>query len=77
MKFLLTLLVLVIAVKWWLARARAEQSRPRPRATPPAQPQRILACAHCGLMLPVNEAVFDEHGDAFCGLEHRRLGLRR
>lgn len=80
MKYLLTLLVLVIGVKWWLARSRAEQAarRPRPPAPPaPGQgPQPMLACAHCGLVLPASEVLRDAEGHPFCGSEHRRLGLR-
>ena len=46
------------------------------RAHKPASPQEMVACAHCGLHLPRDEATLD--GDhAFCGEAHRRAGVRR
>lgn len=80
MKYLLTLAVLVIAVKWWLSR-HARPARPvappAPAAPPPAAaPTPMCACAHCGLMLPQGEAWLDEQGRVFCGAEHRHLGPR-
>ena len=78
MKYLLTLAVVILAVRWWIARARAEQRRPPPAPAPPppAPPPPMCACVHCGLMLPAPEAWLDEQGRAFCGAEHRRLGPR-
>ncbi|MBQ0957854.1 hypothetical protein KAK06_02680 [Ideonella sp. 4Y11] len=80
MKFLLTLAVLVIAVKWWLSRQK-RPTRPVPppassAPVPPPAPTPMCACAHCGLMLPQGEAWRDEQGRAFCGAEHRHLGPR-
>jgi len=80
MKFLLTLAILVIAVKWWLSRhGRPTRPAPPPAPVPPppaAAPTPMCACAHCGLMMPVGEAWLDEQGRAFCGAEHRHLGPR-
>lgn len=80
MKYLLTLAILVIAVKWWLSRqARPTRAEPPPASVPPppaAAPLPMCACAHCGLMLPEGEAWLDEQGRAFCCAEHRHLGPR-
>jgi uncharacterized protein len=78
MKYLVTLAVLFIAVKWWLSRQRrtARPAPPPPAAPPPAAPTPMCACEHCGLMLPAGEAWRDEQGRAFCGAEHRHLGPR-
>ncbi len=46
---------------------RGEQAR-RPQA-----PERMVACARCGVHLPESEAIEGE-GGRFCSEEHRRLG---
>lgn len=77
MKYLLTLVVLVIAVKWWLSRHQRPSRPAAPTPPPPASaPTPMCACAHCGLMLPTDEAWLDEQGRPFCGAEHRFLGPR-
>lgn len=43
-----------------------------PRAQAPA---RIVACSHCGLHLPAQEAVFDDEVP-YCGSAHRQAGPR-
>jgi uncharacterized protein len=78
MKYLVLLLVLVIAVgAMWLGRRRGE-ARPAPRrpAEKPAELAQFVACAHCGLHLPQAEAHADAAGRPFCGPEHLRLGPR-
>lgn len=81
-KWLLLALVLIVAF-WWMARARRgdRQDRPPPPPSrsseppPTPTPQPMVACAHCGLRLPVAEAVVDEiTGHPYCGPEHRRAG---
>lgn len=64
---------------WWLRRKfDAGAARPRkdnPAAQPPAEPERITACAQCGLHVPESEGVMDgEH--FYCSDAHRRLGPR-
>ena len=74
MKWLL-LAVVVVAVLWWLGRARrsgevggsgraADPSRPSASGVHPSQgpsqaPQPMVACAHCGVWLPKADAVGD------------------
>lgn len=78
MKYLLVLLVVVIAISVWRNNRRAEreaeaEAAPRPQPPRPlAGPDRMLACAHCGLHLPAAEAVTGRQG-AYCSAEHRRL----
>lgn len=68
----LVLVVLVVAViLWWLS-ARA---RIRPPQRPPTQhePEAFARCAHCGVHLPMNDAVIDR-GIAYCSEAHRLAG---
>ena len=38
-------------------------------------PAVLVACAHCGVLLPQAEAL-QEAGKVYCSAEHRRLGAR-
>lgn len=76
-KPLLTLLVIGLGLWWWLGQRRDAvrgASRSSTPSTPSVQP--MVACAHCGVHLPQHEACFDERGQPFCGMEHRRLGAQ-
>jgi len=67
MKILL-FLVVVFVLLWLL---RGANSRRRGGAPPPAQaPQQMIACAHCGVHLPRDEAL-PGRGGVFCGDAHR------
>jgi len=71
MKYLI--LILVVLIVLWLARSRRRSSPPpstRPAGEPPAPRQPMLACAHCGLHLPRDEAL-PGRGGVFCGETHR------
>jgi uncharacterized protein len=71
MKFVL--FVLAIVVLLWLLRG-AWRRVPPPSAgapTPSPVPQQILACAHCGVHLPRDEAL-PGRGGVFCGEAHRK-----
>ena len=48
-------------------------ARRQGKAQPPPAPERMVACARCGVHLPESEAVQTE-GRHFCSEEHRRLG---
>ncbi len=72
MKYLLVLLVVLLVL--WLIGSRRRRAD-KPPAAPPAGTA-IIACAHCGLHLPEQEALRDAAGRAYCGEEHRRLGVR-
>ena len=77
MKYLLVLIVLIIAYNVWRkqridARRSAEPQR-QARPGTPRIPQEMVPCARCGLMLPKTEALAqnDLH---YCSEEHRRQG---
>lgn len=70
MKFIL-LVVAVLALLWLLRRTVRSALPPRAARPPQApRPLPMLACAQCGLHLPVNEAL-PGRGGVFCGEAHR------
>lgn len=88
MKFLVLLLV-IIAVAWWLQRDKPRADRPGspPPSPGPGQgqgsepgaghtPAVMVACAHCGLHLPRTEALPGPDGQVFCSDLHRAAGAR-
>lgn len=75
----LLIFLLILGGIWWVRRAlnRSDSPSPPPGApTRPASggaPERMMACAHCGIHVPESEGV--RGGGAFyCCEEHRRLG---
>lgn len=78
MKFLLVLLV--VGVGLWMLTARLRGPRAggqdgdaRSKQADAAKPLEMVACAHCGVHLPAQDALVD--GDRrFCSDAHRRLG---
>lgn len=81
MKYLLVLLVVLIAVGVWRKRHRAEnpeQRRAAPRTESRLQPpQDMVACAHCGLHLPRSDALMlgsASQAKYYCSAEHRAQG---
>jgi len=79
LKYLLLVAVLVLAFLWWQhgrrtqARKRAQQAQAqRPTRHPPATPDAMVTCHHCGLHLPAADAVKGSLG-YYCGQKHRRL----
>ena len=82
---ILVLLIVVLAFFWLLRRAlssRKPKSGPRPQDAPSQATPALVACAHCGVHLPQNEAIESTEGDTsapgrfFCTREHLRLGPR-
>jgi uncharacterized protein len=78
MKYLLVLVVVGVLV--WMLMAR---QRSRSKGTPQhgagrngKPPTEMLACAHCGLLLPPDEATHDAAGRAFCSPAHSLAGPR-
>lgn len=82
MKYLLVLLVVLVAVWVWRHNRAIESdkdteeaspSRPQRNAPPAsAAPAPMLACRHCGVHLPAGDAVSGKLG-GYCSAEHRRL----
>lgn len=80
MKYLLVLVVIVMAVGIWRNKRRDEVAERKTAGTRPApalkQPQNMVACAHCGLHLPQADAVTDGENQYYCSAEHRSLAQR-
>jgi len=72
---LLTLILLVVVAAWLIRRAlrrAAAQEAPAPKA----EPQELVRCVQCGLLLPRAEAR-EAAGALYCNEEHARLGPAR
>lgn len=54
------------------SRGPREASKPASGKDKPA----MIACAHCGVHLPQDEAAFDAVGRPYCSAEHRLAGPR-
>lgn len=73
MKFLL-FLVIVLLLAWLWRSSRRNDKRPDQAATPPPPPpgpQEMVRCAHCGVHLPLGDAVVGRIGQ-YCSHEHRQ-----
>jgi len=75
MKFLLWAM-LGVAIAMWLMRANkakpqvgARSASRVPEESKPAEP--IVRCAHCGIYIPVSEALAGKPNKAYCSEEHR------
>ena len=69
MKFALFLLAVLALL--WLLRSTLRKAPPGPkRPTPTDAPRDMLACSHCGVHLPRDEAL-PGRGGVFCGEAHR------
>ena len=78
MKYLLVLLVVGVVVWMLVARQRSrpvDSARPK-KGRPADKPAAMLACAHCAVLLPPEEAVHDAGGRVFCSEAHRLAGPR-
>lgn len=83
MSKLLLLLVAVLVFFWLLRRALSSRKPGAGPAGPSPQPApKLVACEHCGVLLPQSEAIaLDNPGPPavrrfFCTEEHVRLGSR-
>lgn len=79
MKLLLWLVVGAILVLW-LVRGKKPAPPGSARRQPPAagpDAELIVQCAHCGIHIPVSEAVQDPAGMLFCSDAHRLLHAPR
>ena len=72
MKYLVLLLVLVVAFGFWKSRRNLAQPS-RPHQPSPPTPQDMVACAHCGLHLPRTDAIV-QYGAHYCCADLLRAG---
>jgi len=75
MKFLVLLLVLVVAYMFW-RNARLEDKRggsgaAQPKAPPAGRPDEMVQCPVCSVHLPRADAVAGANGLLYCSPEHR------
>lgn len=78
------LLVVAVLVMIWLLRRALSGRKPGSGAGRPGQPDspapELVACAHCGVHLPKNEAFAGRNADDsvsgayFCSEDHLKLG---
>jgi len=68
------IVVLVVAIILWLLTARS-RARSGKGAHQPRQPESFARCAHCGVHLPLTDALVDR-GIAYCSEAHRLAGPR-
>ncbi len=74
----LLLLLVVLGLAFWLLFGRRRGRGGPVRGDRPDGDDAVpmLACAHCGLHLPRDEALHDAQGRAYCGEAHRDAGPR-
>lgn len=75
MKYLIWLLVILAAI-WAFKRSRRPAKPAEDSKTPNPSPSNMVACAHCGLHLPQEEAVTGTKG-LYCSTEHRAAAQDR
>ncbi|MGQ0750823.1 MAG: PP0621 family protein [Betaproteobacteria bacterium] len=67
-------LVLVIALVWWIV--RVYRKRVDRRDTPPqVTGEDMVRCSHCGVHLPRSESL-TTRGDFYCSADHQRQHLK-
>jgi uncharacterized protein len=78
MKYLLVLVVVAVLVWMLMARqrSRSKDTRQDGAGRNSKPPTAMLACAHCGLLLPPDEATHDAAGRPFCSQAHSLAGPR-
>jgi uncharacterized protein len=70
------ILALVVALLLWLLFGRPRKRRAADNAARPQhEPVSFAVCAHCGVHLPMNDAVL-EGQTAYCSESHRLAGPR-
>lgn len=80
MKYLL--LIAVVMVGAWLLYFRRIDRKAAPPRPPRARrasgaPSAMVACAHCGMHVPRDEALVAGDGQAYCTEAHRLAGPRQ
>lgn len=73
MRLLLLLAGVMLIVAWLRARAQPRHPtapRPTPNPSKTGAPQDMVACAHCGLLLPADDAISSAQHH-YCSAAHR------
>ena len=69
--------LIAVALVFWLRHKvahRAGGGDAKAAPTPgPAQAKKMVACSHCGVHLPADEAVVGTSGKPYCDAPHRAL----
>ena len=73
MKYLVLLVVIAVAVGIWRSRRALDAAAPKAPPTPPALPQDMLACAHCGVHIPKTQALSQDQ-QWYCSQAHLEQG---
>ncbi len=72
MRSILLFLLLLLGIYYARRLLSKPADRARPQGTGAAKSERMVECAHCGLLVPESEAV-TAGGRTFCSTEHKRL----
>ncbi len=75
-KIALIALIALVLVLWLRHKVAHRAGSGDARAAPPpapAQAQQMVACSHCGVHLPGNEAIAGASGKPYCDASHRAL----
>lgn len=70
MKYLL--LIAIALVLWWAWKKRSDHP-PAPKSGADKTTEKIIACAHCGVLHPLGESLVKE-GAHYCCAAHRLAG---
>lgn len=71
---ILTILIAIAAIYWIWRTLSGSRRRVQPRQQ--AKEQNMVACAHCGLHVPVAEAIASAE-QYYCCKEHSKLGSEK
>lgn len=74
MKFIVLVAVILIAAWWWRTGRKLppENGGRTSRSWSGRRPQEIVRCAHCGVHVPLSDAVATRTAH-YCSIEHRRI----
>lgn len=71
MKYLL--LLAFLGVLWWVWKKRSVEPPQPPARRPDPQAEKMVSCAHCGLLLPESDSLA-AGDDFYCCEAHRQAG---
>jgi uncharacterized protein len=82
-KYLLWVLVIYLAWRWYTAFSKAppksagQESAPTRSTGADGATETMVKCAHCGIYLPQSEAIHGPDAITFCNEDHRALHRHR